>query len=72
MRQLKRLLFVLMLGTLLLSIPATFAQEEAAAETSPAVPGITAGVMLLGLGAIILVGGAIIIRDSFNPEEEAE
>ena len=73
MRNLKRWMVLMILGALLLSIPLALAQEEAPAPTNEiAVPGISVGVLLLGLLAVVSVGGAIIIRDSYNPENESE
>ena len=72
MRNLKRWMLIMILGTLLLSIPMALAQAEAPAEAEATAPGISAGVLLLGLGGIIAVGGVMIARDSFKSEGEAE
>ena len=74
MRHLKRFIMVMILASLLLAIPSALAQEEATADTEPAaaVPGITTGVLLIGLVGVVFVGGAIIVRDSFSPEAESE
>lgn len=74
MRNLKRLLWLMILGGLLLSIPVALAQEEATtdATAAAAVPGVSTGVLFLGLIAVLFVGGALMIRNNFSPEEDAE
>jgi len=68
---LKSLLLVLLVGSLLLAVPLTVAQEEAsAAEANPAAPGIATLVFLLGAGAIIVVGGVSMARDNYRPDED--
>ncbi len=68
---LKHLLIALLIGSLLLAVPLTVAQEEApAAETNPAAPGIATLVFLLGAGAIIVVGGVTLARGSYHPEDD--
>ncbi len=61
-------LAALALCGLLLALPAlALAQAEpAAAEQPPAPVGIATLIFLLGAGAVLLVGGAMIARDSFT------
>lgn len=66
----KHLLLAVLLSGLLLAAP-VLAQETAAEtteEAAPAVPGISTLVFLLGAGAIIIVGGALIARDNFQSD----
>jgi hypothetical protein len=64
----KHLLATLLLGALLLSVTGLTAAQEAAAETSASAPGISTLIFLLGAGAILVVGGAMIARDSFRAD----
>jgi hypothetical protein len=72
----KRLLMLLILGTVLLAMPVmTTAQEAAAAAetTAPAEPaGLSTLVFLLGVGAIIVVGGRSLGRDNFKQDNESK
>jgi hypothetical protein len=68
---LKYVLLALLLGSLLLAVPMAFGQEEApAAETEAAAPGISTLVFLIGAGAIIIVGGASLARDSYRSDND--
>jgi hypothetical protein len=66
----KRILLILFALSLLLTTPALLAAEEAAAETPSSPVGISTLIFLLGLGAVIIVGGAMLARDSFKSENE--
>ncbi len=68
--QMKPLLLLLFVSNLLLSVPFVLATEEAeAVADAAAVPGGVSTLMfLLGVGAIILVGGAMLARDSFKSD----
>ena len=71
---LKRLLMLVMLGTVLLALPVvTLAQEEpvAAETTTPSEPpGLSTLVFLLGVGAIVVVAGKSLGRDNFKQDHE--
>ncbi|QPC82077.1 hypothetical protein G4Y79_20705 [Phototrophicus methaneseepsis] len=54
------------LAVLLMNTVATLAQEEAAAEAEGAPPGVSMFLLLLGLGAIALVGYVTARRDTSN------
>ncbi|MAS32610.1 MAG: hypothetical protein CL610_01300 [Anaerolineaceae bacterium] len=73
MQNLKHLLMAGLLASLLLAAPiGLMAQEEepAAAEMQSAAPGISTLIFLLGAGAIIVVGGAMMARDNFQSETD--
>lgn len=63
---LKIIVLALLLGGLLLAVPIALAQESAPAADSAAAPGISTLVFLLGAGAIIIVGGVSMARDSYS------
>lgn len=65
----KHLSLTLLAISLFIVVPLTLAQEETA-EAPAAVPGISTLVFLLGIGAIIVVGGAMLARDSFKSDSE--
>ena len=70
---LKRLLILIYLITMFISVPVMLATEEAeaAAVDAAAVPGGVSTLMfLLGIGAIVLVGGAMLARDSFQSDNK--
>lgn len=69
--KIKRLLLALLLGSFLLAMPLTMTAQDAepAAEETSTVPGGVSTLMfLLGVGAIIIVGGAMLARDNFKSE----
>jgi hypothetical protein len=67
---LKHLLLTCLLLGLLLAVPLALAQEEAAAEAPTAAPGISTLIFLLGAGAVIIVGGARMARDSYRSDDK--
>ena len=70
---LKRLLIPIYLITMFISVPVMLATEEAeaAAVDAATVPGGVSTLMfLLGIGAIVLVGGAMLARDSFQSDNK--
>lgn len=73
MRVMKRLLLAIILGCLLVSAPLSLAADEApvAEESAATAPGVGVFVFLLGVGGIIAVGGMMLARDSFKPDEES-
>jgi hypothetical protein len=66
----KKLLVLLLLSALLLAPLAAYAQEEVgeapAAEEAAPPPGLGTLVLLIGLGAVALVGGRIWLRDNYT------
>ncbi len=68
----KHLALTLLAISLLLAVPLTFAQEEAAAETEAAAPGISTLVFLLGAGAIVIVGSTMLARDTFQSDSDEQ
>lgn len=72
MNKLAKPLMVALVCGLLLALPAlALAQAEpAAAEQPPAPVGIATLVFLLGAGAVMLVGGAMIARDNFRGDSD--
>jgi|GEM_PF-3662835 len=53
--------------------PGTIDVEAASTETAPETPqGIGTLFLLLGIGAVLLVGGAMIARDSFKSDPDAD
>jgi hypothetical protein len=69
---LAKTLAALALCGLLLALPAlALAQAEpATAEEQPAPVGVATLVLLLGMGAVVMVGGAMIARDSFTGDAD--
>jgi hypothetical protein len=74
--KLKRAAAALALCLMLLTASLAFAQETAPASgesaASDSAPGITTLVVLLGVGAIIVVGGAMLARDNFREESDSQ
>lgn len=67
----RKFLLALVLCSFLIAVPLTLAEEAPGAETqtteevaSP--PGAATFVFLLGAGAILIVGGAMLARDNFR------
>ena len=69
----RHLLLAVLVGGLVLAPMALSAQDEAplAEQDMSAAPGISTLVFLLGAGAIIIVGGAMIARDNFESDGDA-
>ena len=79
-KRLQTLLLALVLCGLLLALPVTLAQDEepiepapveTEEEASPVAPGTATLFFLVGMGAVMLVGGAMWARDNFQPDENA-
>ncbi|MBZ0303315.1 MAG: hypothetical protein K8J31_26470 [Anaerolineae bacterium] len=68
----KSVLPTLLLLSLLFAIPVALAQEEAAAETTAIPPGISVGVFLLGVLAVLAVGITMIARDNFKSDGDEQ
>jgi hypothetical protein len=70
---LKTLLVEILLASLLLATTySALAQDATAAETTPAVneyPGLATGVLLIGLLALLAVGGVIIARERYQDNQ---
>lgn len=68
---LKPFFTTLLLGSLLLVVPLALAQDAApAADSNAAIPGIATLVFLLGAFAIIVVGGATLLRDTYRSDDD--
>jgi hypothetical protein len=61
------LLLTLSVGLLALPLLVMAQEEEAAAPAEPV--GLTTLVFLLGLGAVVVVGGRAMLRDTFNSDK---
>ncbi len=74
MPKLTHLLLALALCGLLVAAPLAAQETETAAdapaETAPT--GISTLVLLMGLGAVMVVGGAWLARDNFRPSDDGE
>lgn len=68
----KHLALTLLAISLFLAVPLTFAQEEATAETAAPAPGISTLIFLLGAGAIVIVGGTMLARDTFQSDSDEQ
>ncbi len=73
----KKLLATVCLIAVLLTPLAVYAQEETAAETpaaeqTSAPPGLGTLMLLVGIGALAIVGGRIWLRDNYKPDTEAK
>lgn len=64
----------LLIIVLLLALPLTaaLAATEETAQEAPQSPfGLTAFVLLLGIGAVVVVGGAMLARDNFRDDGDS-
>jgi hypothetical protein len=60
------------MGVVLLSLPVTITAQETeppAEETAATPDGVSTLMFLLGAGAIVVVGGAMLARDNFRSEQ---
>jgi hypothetical protein len=67
----KKMLVVILLAAMLLAPMATYAQEDAATETpaaeqTSAPSGLGTLMLLVGVGALAIVGGAMLARDNIK------
>jgi len=69
-KRFKKFLLALVLCSLFVVVPLTMAEEAPEAETTTeetaAPPGAATFMFLLGAGAILIVGGAMLGRDNFR------
>ncbi len=72
MRKLTHLLLALALCGLLTAAPLAAQEAEASAAAEATPPGISTLVLLMGLGAVVVVGGIWLARDNFKPGDEGE
>lgn len=75
--QLKKALILVLLCAMLLTVAsATFAQEAPNAETptssTEAPAGLGTLVLLMGLGAVVLVGGVMVARENFKAGDDTD
>lgn len=73
MPKLTHLLLALALCGLLAAAPLAAQETETAAAPAETAPtGISTLVLLMGLGAVTVVGGAWLARDNFRPSDDGE
>jgi len=68
----RRMLSILLVISLLAAVPLALAAQETPVETEQGPSGLMVLAFLLGVGGIIIVGGMMLARDSFQPEDEPE